>query len=87
MTVGAKGYPNREIEGFTSLSVIGHLPEDREMARAVREPVTQRRLRRSSLTAATATLAARLFLEAECNDGECLGPALTTTRLREAMPK
>ena len=34
------------------------------------EPVTQRRLRRSSLTAATATLAARLFLEADCNDGE-----------------
>ncbi len=49
VTVGAKGYPNREIEGFTSLSVIGHLPEDREVARAVSgEPVTQRRLRRSS---------------------------------------
>jgi MinD-like ATPase involved in chromosome partitioning or flagellar assembly len=71
VTVGAKGYPNREIEGFTSLSVIGHLPEDREVARAVSgEPATQRRLRRSSLTAATATLAARLFLEADCNDGE-----------------
>jgi MinD-like ATPase involved in chromosome partitioning or flagellar assembly len=71
VTVGAKGYSSREIEGFTSLSVVGHLPEDREVARAVSgEPVAHRQLRRSSLTAAAATLAARLSLETDGKDGE-----------------
>lgn len=64
-------YPSREIESFTSLSVVGHLPDDREVARAVSgEPTTHRRLRRSPLTMAAATLAARLAPEADCQGGE-----------------
>lgn len=71
VTVGGKGYPSPEIEAFTSLSVIGHLPDDREVARAVSgEPATHRRLRRSPLTVAAATLAARLCPEADCQGGE-----------------
>jgi hypothetical protein len=71
VTVGRRGYPKHEIETFTSQSVIGHLPDDREVARAVSgEPAAHRRFRRSPLTIAAVMLAARLSSEANCEGGE-----------------
>lgn len=71
VTVGAKGYPRHQIENFTSLSVIGHLPEDRGVARALSgEPVAPRRLRRSALTAAASALAGCLSGELDDKDDE-----------------
>jgi MinD-like ATPase involved in chromosome partitioning or flagellar assembly len=71
VTVGGKGYPRHEIEAFTSQSVIGHLPDDREVARAASgEPAAHRRLHRSPLTIAAVKLAARLSPEANCQGDE-----------------
>ena len=71
VTVGEKSYSGHEIEAFTSLPVIGHLPDDREVARAVSgEPAAHRRLRRSPLTVAATRLAAFLSTEADCQCGD-----------------
>jgi MinD-like ATPase involved in chromosome partitioning or flagellar assembly len=60
VTVGSGEHPADEIERFTSLPVLGRLPEDRSARSVSGEPAAIRRLRRSSLVTAAATLAARL---------------------------
>jgi hypothetical protein len=61
VTVGARAYSADEIERFTSSPVIGHLPEDPDVAGALcGSDRSRRRLRRSPLVAAAASLAAGL---------------------------